>query len=238
MDGDKSSSNAAEGGRAESDQRIQLLEKALKKYQKFSINDHEFDRDYEIMDSTKHSRKLLTGRLTVSITCIRDVDHIATALAKKRETVVVIKVDDLEKARTKPSKNDNWNEEMVIDVDKSHEIELAVMDKQNGIYVPVAVNWFSLFDLAEEIRKKKVAKDQGSSGWLPAANLPQTGGSSAGAGVGTGSSMTGGASYGATSPLPAHNDLRPSVSPSSDAKENKVLVSTWLSFRTRWSNVD
>ena len=96
------------------------------------------------MDSTKHSRKLLTGRLTVSITCIRDVDHIATALAKKRETVVVIKVDDLEKARTKPSKNDNWNEEMVIDVDKSHEIELAVMDKQNGIYVPVAVNWFSL----------------------------------------------------------------------------------------------
>lgn len=228
MDGDKSSSNAAEGGRAESDQRIQLLEKALKKYQKFSINDHEFDRDYEIMDSTKHSRKLLTGRLTVSITCIRDVDHIATALAKKRETVVVIKVDDLEKARTKPSKNDNWNEEMVIDVDKSHEIELAVMDKQNGIYVPVAVNWFSLFDLAEEIRKKKVAKDQGSSGWLPAANLPQTGGS--GAGVGTGSSMTGGASYGATSPLPAHNDLKPSVSPSSDAKENKVLVSTWLSL--------
>ena len=26
------------------------------------------------------------------------------------------------------------------------------------------------------------------------------------------------------------NDLRPSVSPSSDAKENKVLVSTWLSL--------
>ena len=65
---------------------------------------------------------------------------------------------------------------------------------------------------------------------MPAANLPQTGGSSAGAGVGTGSSMTGGASYGATSPLPAHNDLKPSVSPSSDAKENKVLVSTWLSL--------
>ena len=42
--------------------------------------------------------------------------------------------------------------------------------------------------------------------------------------------MTGGASYGATSPLPAHNDLKPSVSPSSDAKENKVLVSTWLSL--------
>ena len=30
--------------------------------------------------------------------------------------------------------------------------------------------------------------------------------------------------------LPAHNDLKPSVSPSSDAKENKVLVSTWLSL--------
>ena len=63
---------------------------------------------------------------------------------KKRETIIVVKIDDLEKARTKPSKNDNWNEEMIIDVDKSHEIELSVMDKQNGVYVPVAVNWLSL----------------------------------------------------------------------------------------------
>ncbi|RCK58118.1 Protein kinase C-like 1 [Candida viswanathii] len=223
MDGDKSSSNAAEGGKAESDQRIHLLEKALKKYQKFSINDHEFDRDYEIMDGTKHARKLLTGRLTVSVTCIRDVDHIATAPMKKRETIVMVKIDDLEKARTKPSKNDNWNEEMVIDVDRSHEIELSVMDKQNGVYVPVAVNWLSLFDLAEEIRKKKVAKDQGSSGWLPAANFPQNGGSS-------GNLATIGGSYGATSPLPPADDLTPARSPNLEPKESNVLVSTWLSL--------
>ncbi|KAL6452817.1 PKC1 Protein kinase C-like 1 [Candida maltosa Xu316] len=230
MDGDKSSSNAAEGGKAESDQRIHLLEKALK-----NINDHEFDHDYQIMDTTKHGRKLLTGRLTVSVTCIRDVDHIATAPMKKRETVVVVKIDDVEKGRTKPSKNDNWSEEMIIDVDKSHELELSVMDKQNGIYVPVAVNWLSLFDLAEEIRKKKVAKDQGSSGWLPASNFPQGGSSS----------LTVGGSYGATAPLSSNNsntlnsynssgntDLSPSRSPSSqdNGKENKISVSTWLSL--------
>lgn len=223
MDGDKSSSNAAAGGKAESDQRIHLLEKALKKYQKFSINDQEFDRDFEIMDGTKHSRKLLTGRLTVSVTCIRDVDHIATAPMKKRETIIVVKIDDIEKARTKPSKNDNWNEEVVIDVDKAHEVELSVMDKQNGVYVPVAVNWLSLFDLAEEIRKKKVAKDQGSSGWLPASNFPQNGGSSV-------HLSTIGGSYGATSPLPPTDDLSPSRSPNLETKDTNVLISTWLSL--------
>ncbi|KAI5952837.1 PKC1 [Candida jiufengensis] len=232
MDGDKSSSNAAEGGKAESDQRIQLLEKALKKYQNFNINSEDFNRNYEIMDNPKHARKPLSGKLSIGITCVRDVDHIATAAFKKRETVIIVKIDDVEKARTKPSKNDNWNEELIINVDKSHEVELSVMDKQGSLLVPIAVNWLSLFDLAEEIRKKKVAKDQGASGWLPASNLPQTNGAGNGyQGPNDGSNL----------PLPyqQQNNISPSRSPNkhdsngdhNDSNNNqKISVNTWISL--------
>lgn len=230
MDGDRSSSNAAEGGRAESDQRIQLLEKALKKYQNFNINSEDFNRDYEIMDTPKHSRKPLSGKLTIVVTCVRDVDHMATAAFKKRDTIVTIKIDDVERAKTKPSKNDNWSEELVINVEKGHEIELTVMDKLGGTYVPVAVNWLSLFDVAEEIRKKKVANDQGASGWLPASNLPQTNGAVGGNG------SYGSSTWGANSTLNLpQNEITPLRSPNkvdnaTGESNQKVSVNTWLSL--------
>ncbi|CAI5758641.1 unnamed protein product [Candida verbasci] len=222
MDGDKSSSNAAEGSRTESDQRLQLLEKALKKYQSFHINSEDFNRDFEIMDTPKHARKSLSGRLTISVTCIRDIDHIAGGKFRKRETYIVIKIDDVEKARTKTSKNDNWNEEIIIDVEKSHEVEISIMDKQGSNSVPVAINWFSLYDLAEEIRKKKAAKDQGSNGWLTASNLPQTNGNSI-------NSNTFNSNLG----LP-QSDIQPPRSPiqSSPPQDSnqKVSINTWLSL--------
>lgn len=229
MDGDRSSSNAAEGGRAESDQRIQLLEKALKKYQNFNINSEDFNRDYEIMDTPKHARKPLSGKLTIAIACVRDVDHMATAAFKKRDTIVTVKIDDVERARTKPSKNDNWSEELLINVEKGHEIELTVMDKLSGTYVPIAVNWLSLFDVTEEIRKKKVAKDQGASGWLPASNLPQTNGSG-------GNGNYGSSSWGANSALNLpQNEITPLRSPNKTDSttgdfNQKVSVNTWLSL--------
>ncbi|WLF79743.1 Serine/threonine kinase [Lodderomyces elongisporus] len=229
MDGDKSSSNAAEGGRAESDQKIQLLEKTLRKYQSFNINYDDFNKDYEIMDTPKHVRKPLSGKLTIGVTCVRDVDHMATAAFKKRETIVVVKIDDVEKARTRPSKNDNWSEEMIINVDKSHEIELTVMDKQAGNYVPIAINWLSLFDLAEEIRKKKVANDPGASGWLPASNLPQTSDYDQ-----TPFQSSSNTSQGSSLTLPVQNDLAPSKSPikgDRDVSERqKISVNTWISL--------
>lgn len=174
MDGDKSSSNAAEGGKYESDQRIQLLNKSLKKYQGMNVNVEEVNRDMEIMNTPKFARKALTGRLTVSITCIRDVDHIALPMFnKKPETVVFIKIDDVEKAKTYGSRNGKFNEEFVVEVDKANEMEIAVYDKSGTLHVPVALAWVLLSDIAEEIRKKKVANDLGNDGWISASNLPQ-----------------------------------------------------------------
>ena len=172
QDGDKSSSVAAEGGRLESDQRIQLLNKSLKKYQGMHIDVEEVTKDMEIMNTPKYARKALTGKLNISITCIRDINHIASPmLLKKPESVVSIKVDDVEKARTKGSRTGKWNEEFSFDIDKGHEIELTVYDKSGNVLIPVAVTWALLSDIAEEIRKKKVALDMGNAGWISASNL-------------------------------------------------------------------
>lgn len=172
MDGDRSSSNAAEGGRVESDQRIQLLNKALKKYQGMHIDIEEVTKDMEIMNTPKYARKPLSGKLNISVTCIRDIDHIASPMFSKRpETIVTIKVDDVEKARTRGSRNGKWTEEFSIDVDKGNELELSVSDKSGNSLVPVAITWALLSDITEEIRKKKVANELGNSDWVSASNL-------------------------------------------------------------------
>lgn len=173
MDGDKSSSNAAEGGKLESDQRIQLLNRSLKKYQGMHVNVEEINRDMEMMNTPKFARKPLTGRLTVTITCIRDIDHIALPMFnKKAESIVSIKVDDVERAKTNGSRVGKFNEEFVIEVEKAHEMEITVYDKSGAQRIPVALAWVLLSDIAEEIRKKKVAAEMGNDGWIPALRLP------------------------------------------------------------------
>lgn len=175
MDGDKSSSNAAEGGKLESDQRIQLLNKALRKYQVMHINVDDINRDFEMISTPKHSRKDLSGKLTITVNCVRDIDHVASPLfSKKIESIILVKIDDVEKSRTKPSRSDRWNEEIIIDVEKGNEIEFSVLDKLGSNLVPVALNWILLSDITEEIRKKKVNLESGNSGWYSANNLPRS----------------------------------------------------------------
>lgn len=172
MDGDKSSSNAAEGGKFESDHRIQLLNKSLKKYQGMHVNVEEINRDLEIMNAPKFARKPLTGKLTTYITCIRDIDHIALPMFnKKPESIISIKIDDVERIRTNGSRSGKFNEEHTIDIDKAHELEITVYDKVGNLRVPVALSWILLSDIAEEIRKRKVAAESASEGWYSASNL-------------------------------------------------------------------
>lgn len=165
MDGDKLSSNAAEGGRIESDQRILLLNKSLKKYQDMHIDVDEVTKDMQVISTPKYARKPLLGKLTVVVTCVRDIDHIASPMFSKRlESFVTIKVDDVELARTRPSRSGKWNEEFRIDVDKGNEVEFAVYDKSGSQAIPVAFSWALLSDITEELRKRKV--EMGSAGWV------------------------------------------------------------------------
>lgn len=237
MDGDRSSSIAAEGGRVESDQRIQLLIKALKRYQDMHVNIEEVTRDMEIMNTPKYARKPLSGKLFLTITCVRDIDHIASPMFSKRpESVVIIKVDDVEKAKTKGSRSGKWNEEFVIDVDKSNELEFSVYDKSGSSLVPVAITWALLSDIAEELRKKKVANEAGNEGWISASNLSNPNSSSFQSDSGVSSFPNSGASTGQTSVPGSNFDNNFQSGPSSggvgsgSSDTKQVQINTWINL--------
>ncbi|ODV59505.1 uncharacterized protein ASCRUDRAFT_9189 [Ascoidea rubescens DSM 1968] len=170
-DGDRHSSSVAAGGRIEINQKIPLLKRALKRYNDMHLDIGEVAKETELLNTSKLNRIPISGVLTIRISSVKDVDHITTSsrFSKKIESVILIKIDDDLKAKTKVIKNDKWNEEFQIYTDKGNEIELSVCDKINDRLVPVAIMWFMLSDVIEEIRKKKVI--QGNSGWVAASKM-------------------------------------------------------------------
>ncbi|CDO94379.1 unnamed protein product [Kluyveromyces dobzhanskii CBS 2104] len=176
IDGDQRSSSAAQGGSLQSKHRIQLLTKSLKKYQAINVDIDPFNDRQEEAAQPKFRRKQLSGTLNIGVTAIRDVDHIQSPLfSRKPETFITIKVDDVVKAKTKPSRNDRWHEDFNITTDKGNEVEVTIYDKVNDRIVPVAVMWLLLADIAEEIRKKKVGQQQkqgqSHAEWMESSNI-------------------------------------------------------------------
>lgn len=230
MDGDKLSSSAAEGGRIESDQRIMLLNKSLKKYQDMHVDVDDIAKDMEVIQTPKHARKPLLGKLTVAVTCVRDIDHIALPMfAKRLELYVVVKVDDVELARTKPSRLGKWNEEFRIDVDKGNEIEFAVYDKTGSQAVPVAFSWVLLSDVTEELRKRKV--EMGLAGWVSGSDFAP----GSALAVPSGSVPSSGGGYATTPAVPGNHPNSGAAFGSGGADaasspEKPLLVSSWINL--------
>lgn len=224
IDGDQRSSSAAEGGSWESKQRIQLLTKALKKYQAINVElDQSRNQDNGSMHSQpKFRRKQLTGTLSIGITAIRDVDHIQSPLfSRKPETIITVKIDDAVRAKTKPSRNDRWHEEFGFHVDKGNEVEITVYDKINDRLVPVAVMWLLLSDVAEEIRKKK-AGQAGQPGWANASTVINSADSASGDGSAPTQSLT-------ASDSPAtDNQTNTAVSGSAMHHLQSITASAWF----------
>ncbi|ODQ78290.1 hypothetical protein BABINDRAFT_162941 [Babjeviella inositovora NRRL Y-12698] len=213
-DGDKRIVTETEGGKLESDLKIQLLSKSLKRYQDMYIDIDDVSRDNKIMTEHEFRRKPLSGTLKMAIQLVRDVDHIASPLfSKKPETAVVVKVDDAQKARTRGSRSGKWTEEFTIDIEKGNEVELSVYDKSSEQNVPVAVTWFLLADLVEELRKKKVSQELGKTGWVSASKIHDSDLSSRGDGSG----------FNMNAPVAAH-----AGEPTDPGTDEPVTTSMWI----------
>ncbi|CAL9735788.1 protein kinase C-like 1 [Monosporozyma servazzii] len=175
IDGDQRSSSAAEGGAFESKHRILMLKKALKKYQAINVDLDQYkhhDAEDLNISQPKFRRKPLSGTLNIRVSAIRDVDHIQSPMfARSPESFITIKIDDTVKARSKPARNDRWQEDFQILINKGNEAEITVYDKVNDAMTPVAIIWLQLADIAEEIRKKKANQTNGQQGWVKAANV-------------------------------------------------------------------
>jgi hypothetical protein len=119
----------------------------------------------------------LTGRLTIRIHAVAEVDHAATGrFSRGPETFVIVKVEDNFKARTRGTKNGKWTDEVHdIDIDKANEIELTVYDRTGDTAMPIAMLWIRISDIVEEMRRKKIETEFNSSGWVAANQMPDSG---------------------------------------------------------------
>jgi len=112
-------------------------------------------------------------------------------------------VEDTPRARTHPSRNDRWNEDFEIHVDKANEVEVTIYDKlpssstsgssssitsssTESAPVPIGMLWLRLSDIVEELRRRKLGLEAGP-GWVTAARVAQgSGGSGGSSGSGQG----------------------------------------------------
>lgn len=171
IDGDQRTSNVAETGVQDSKHRVQLLRRSLKKYESLNVLPKLDQIPLNDENTSQFTKKQLTGNLNLKISCIRDVDHISSStISKKPDTYINMKIDDAQRARTKTSKYDSWNEEFDIFIDKGHELELTVYDKMGDKMMPVGITWILLSDIVEELRKKRQIKNT-QNGWAVAQDV-------------------------------------------------------------------
>ena len=96
---------------------------------------------------------------------------------------MVIKVEDMPRARTHPSRTDRWQEDFEVAVDNANEIEVTVYDRiGNNHPEPVGMLWIRISDIVEELRKKKFGQVGGGDGspavpggWVTAEDVQQHG---------------------------------------------------------------
>ncbi|KAJ5122304.1 hypothetical protein N7526_009241 [Penicillium atrosanguineum] len=224
-EGDRKSRADAEGRRIESNQKIQLLKQALKRYEDLHVDIESSDANDDESLSSPNMRKPLTGLLTMRIHAVKDVDHAASSrFSRGPETYVIVKVEDTIKARTKATRNDKWlDESFSIDIDKANEIELTVYDKSGDRPTPIGMLWVRISDIAEEMRRKKIETELNASGWVSADKMENSGGNrSDHPGAPPGSSQ--GASYGGMGPAsgPQGGD-NPNAPPT-------VMIDSWFAL--------
>ncbi|KAJ7695998.1 protein kinase C1 [Mycena rosella] len=185
-DGDKKSRADAESKKVESEKKIQLLQTALKRYKNLHILDdvaEEEDTNGPGTDSERKDNlraKPLSGTLQVTVHGARELDHAPIVSGRSRsaskqitETLVSLKVEGTQLARSHPSRTDRWNEDFEITVDKANEVEIVVADKQvaDAQGAPIGLLWIRISDLVEALRRQKVGQDSGQ-GWVTAGAMP------------------------------------------------------------------
>ncbi|KAK5078018.1 Serine/threonine kinase [Lithohypha guttulata] len=169
-EGDRKSRADAEGRRIESNQKVQLLKQALKRYMDLHVGiDDSVEGDDDSLNAP-NMRKPLSGHLEMRINAIRDVDHAASSrFSRGPETFIIMKVEDNVRAKTRATRNDRWMDEIfTIDIDKANEIELTVYDKSGDRPTPIAFLWIRISDIAEEMRRKRIEAELQQGNWVTA----------------------------------------------------------------------
>ncbi|KAI9025066.1 hypothetical protein CLU79DRAFT_827118 [Phycomyces nitens] len=168
---DRKSRGEVQGQLNESKEKLNLLNRALRKYKGLYIGEGDED-DYELETPPAarmppNIRRPVTGKLVLQIIEAHELAHAPTRMIKSPDTVVYIKIDGNEVYHTKPSRNDRWLEECEIHVNKASEVEIAIYDQGFERNLPIGIFWLKITDIAEGLRRRKVQQESGP-GWVKA----------------------------------------------------------------------
>ncbi|KAF2746516.1 hypothetical protein M011DRAFT_494988 [Sporormia fimetaria CBS 119925] len=181
IEGDRKSKADAEAKRIESTQKLRLLDQALKRYEQLNIplTDGADGGDGNL--NVPSQRKPLTGRLTVHVRAVADLDHaITTRFGRGPDTFVAVNCEDLGEpfyTKATSSKDDPRrgiragqfsDDPFSFDVDKANEVEIIVYDKSGHQSTPIGILWLRITDIAEDLRRKKIESELQQSGWVSA----------------------------------------------------------------------
>ncbi|KAI1298499.1 Serine/threonine kinase [Mortierella claussenii] len=172
--GDKKNRAGVNGELLESNEKIVLLKRALQKYQQLFVPGMEDDDDSEPEALNRVGaglRKPNTGTLKIRIIGVKQQNNAPTRTLKAPETLCMIKVDGVPRARTRPARSGTqgarWNEDFEIPVEKASELELTLYDRPDNHLIPIGCLWVKISDITDELRRMKVKLESGP-GWAPA----------------------------------------------------------------------
>lgn len=100
----------------------------------------------------------VSGYLQIRIIEARDLEHMPTKWGKSPDTLVVAKIDGKPAFESKPSRNCKWLEKHAVHINRVSELELEIHDQAGDNRSPIGVLWISIMDVAEEMRRKKVQR--------------------------------------------------------------------------------
>ena len=172
-EGDRRSRSDAEERRIESSSKIVILQHALKRYRELDIGDTPATDLTTAYEQRRAYRRPQSGTFTISVQRAKDLDHSTQSNWSRspRETFVVLKVEDVQRAQTHAKNPPVWNEQFSLQIDNASEVELIVFDRVgSSAPVPIGVMWLRITDVVEELRKKKFGQvdEAWPDNWAPA----------------------------------------------------------------------
>eukprot|EP00842_Homolaphlyctis_polyrhiza_P006270 jgi/Hompol1/6644/HPOL_000759-RA len=137
----------------EANARVNLLSKAVARYQGLYVNDESDGMTLSEMPASPGSPTLpyarppamqFTGKLTISPISAMGLPG---KKSSKTDLYVVVRIDGNQRAKSRTSRG-KWSDQLIITVDKASDVEIAVYEKNGTI---LALLGFSLEDLCEEL---------------------------------------------------------------------------------------
>ncbi|RKO91314.1 hypothetical protein BDK51DRAFT_31045, partial [Blyttiomyces helicus] len=109
----------------------------------------------ESASSLKPLRRPATGRLKLRLCA---TSGLPGKKSYKTDTYAVVRVDGVQRAKSRPTRG-KYNEDFDIPVDRAQEVEVAIYEKGG---VMLALMWFKLWELEEELRIRASAPVEGA----------------------------------------------------------------------------